>query len=140
MTNPNYGESATNKFQPMPKRFMVWNKTERRFNHNIDDNSDIFTPAELAVFLSNRAYNGINLDEYVIIQSTNHFDKDSKEIFEGSLISWNKDVGVVEQRNGKWVFHISTPAFGVYHELGPNADIVKNIGHILSNPELLEEE
>ena len=80
---------------------------------------------------------GYSYEDVVIIQSTNLFDKDGKEIFEGSIVEWGSDIGAVELYKGKWTFHIVDEPFDVYHELFPNADMVKVVGHILSNPELL---
>ena len=123
-------------FQPIPKRFMVWDKGNQKFMYFIDDDGyerfmvDI---SELDVLIEEYGY---SYEDVVIIQSTNLFDKDGKEIFEGSIVPWNEDTGVVEWRNGKWVLPVTTSAFSVYHELGPNADMVKVIGHILSNPEM----
>ncbi len=120
-------------FQPISKRFMVWDKKEQRW---YDEAFALRTDGAVK-------YKGVIdygwQDRFIICQSTNLFDKDGKEIFEGHLVRWNGDVGIVEQYNGKWTFHIVTPAFAVYHELGPNSDMVKVIGHILSNPELLVE-
>lgn len=127
-------------FQPLPKRFMVWDTKSRKWLHG----------DALREFIEcNMQHPEDNAEEdiyemYVggackIVQSTNLFDKDGKEIFEGHLVRWNEDVGIVEQYNGKWTFHIVTPAFAVYHELGPNSDMVKAIGHVLSNPELVED-
>lgn len=122
-------------FQPMPKRFMVWVKSLNRFIHNGIAPCVFENIYELIDFINNyqRSY-----EDLLIVQSTNLFDEDDKEIFEGSIVPWNEDMGVVKHRNGKWVVHITTAAFSVYHEVAPNADMVKVIGHILSNPELLE--
>ena len=94
--------------------------------------------ATLISFHMYEAECGIPYTDFDLVQSTNLFDKDGKEIFEGSIVPWNEDTGVVEWRNGKWVLPVTTSAFSVYHELGPNADMVKVIGHILSNSELVE--
>lgn len=123
-------------FQPMPKRFMVWDKELNKFYE--DSNGIIFGGGIgwLAEFLNNC---GRPLELLEIVQSTNLFDKDGQEIFEGSIMAWGSDTGVVELYKGKWTFHVVSDHFDVYHELYPNADMVKAIGHILSNPELVEE-
>lgn len=54
-------------------------------------------------------------------------------------MEWGSDIGAVELYKGKWTFHVVDEQFDVYHELFPNADMVKVVGHIFSNPELLEE-
>lgn len=123
------------KFQPIPKRFMVWSISHKRW---LKGRNGTFVMD--LVDISKELRNNPHLpDNCIIVQSTNLFDKDGKEIFEGSIVLWNGDMGVVKSRNDKWVFHVTTPAFSVYHELGPNADMVKAIGHVLTNPELLEE-
>ncbi len=67
-------------FQPMPKRFMVWDKV-----HNI-----MSSPVELAGLPSLRPDLFDNTsqakDNIIVVQSTNLFDKDGKEIFEGSIV------------------------------------------------------
>lgn len=125
-------------FQPMPKRFMVWDRHNKSFRINNDNGTQVFDMATLISFHMYEAECGIPYTDFDLVQSTNLFDKDGKEIFEGSIVPWNEDTGVVEWRNGKWVLPVTTSAFSVYHELGPNADMVKVIGHILSNPELVE--
>lgn len=139
MTNSNSTEPHGIKFQPMPKQFMVWNKVDQRFSRNFDNDSEVFTVAELATYLSNRAYNGVNLDEYIILQSTNLFDKGSKEIFEGSLLQTDKEgVGYVYMEdNGQWNILFESSVHSLWDLLyAPNCKLV---GHILSNPELVEE-
>ena len=124
-------------FQPIPKRFMVWDKGNQKFMYFIDDDGyerfmvDI---SELYVLIEEYGY---SYEDVVIIQSTNLFDKDGKEIFEASIVEWGSDIGAVELYKGKWTFHIVDEPFDVYHELFPNADMVKVVGHIFSNPELL---
>ena len=116
---------------------MVWDKGNQKFMYFIDDDGyerfmvDI---SELYVLIEEYGY---SYEDVVIIQSTNLFDKDGKEIFEGSIVEWGSDIGAVELYKGKWTFHIVDEPFDVYHELFPNADMVKVVGHILSNPELL---
>lgn len=145
-----YEFDTIKNFQPMPKRFMVWDKDNHEFLTIRDAypkcqlseeerNSATLKLQDLIALFSEYLYYD-NSDNYVVCQSTNLFDTRGVEIFEGHLVRWNEDVGVVEQHNGMWAFHIATPAFTVYHELGPNSVMVKVLGHILSNPELMEEE
>lgn len=115
-------------FQPMPKRFMVWDKVDKNF---VDNPSKACAITPFGALISQ--------SDMIVCQSTNLFDKDGQEIFEGSIMAWGSDTGVVELYKGKWTFHVVSGHFDVYHELYPNADMVKAIGHILSNPELLEE-
>ncbi len=125
-------------FQPIPKRFMVWDKISKQFRGD----GKIFSWQEIACML---CPSPLDSEEEVqereqrceLVQSTNLFAKDGKEIFEGSIVEWGSDIGAVELYKGKWTFHIVDEPFDVYHELFPNADMVKVVGHILSNPELL---
>ena len=130
-------------FQPTPKRFIAWDKhkkdwvTKFLMPSTSDEDSDDYTcPLTLGVDTKGEK-NWLNNDQLIVCQSTNLFDKDGKEIFEGSIVEWGSDIGAVELYKGKWTFHIVDEPFDVYHELFPNADMVKVVGHIFSNPELL---
>lgn len=85
------------KFQPMPKRFMVWDKITEKFN----DNGRLYDWREIAYLLYPSPLDtrdGIREREerYIIVQSTNLFDEDDEEIFEGSVVRDFDDViGVV---------------------------------------------
>ncbi len=122
-------------FQPMPKRFMVWDRYEHRFHRQCSESgySNVYTFFELE-HLFNGAYDD---REVMLIQSTNLFDKDDKEIFEGSIVDydeWGGWRGVVVFSDGYFVLKDKegNEAFlkGAPHQ--------KLLGHILSNPELLE--
>jgi len=120
-------------FRPLPKRYVVWNEVDLRFmtvgeayplyQLSKDEKDSIIFSLQDLIALFNEFLYYDNDGHYIVCQSTNLFDEDGEEIFEGSIVPWNED----------------TSAFSVYHELGPNADMVKVIGHVLSNPELLEE-
>lgn len=134
-------------FQPMPKRFKVWDTKENKFLDK-QNWAILSTQPDCGVTLPyENTHNPENIDEdcidwadadlltgrYLICQSTNLFDKDGEEIFEGSIVLWGRDTGVVELHKGKWTFHVVASEFNVYHELYPNADMVEVIGHILTN-------
>ncbi len=126
------------KFQPMPKRFMVWDKKERYFCYN-HDGSHIFNMRDLAVFFVNKAIDGVPYGQFELVQSTNLFDKEGKEIFEGGIIDYNGDgsaLGVVVGEDGEW--HLKDKNGNLMFLKG--APHQKLVGHILSNPELLEEQ
>lgn len=147
-----------NDFQPMPKRFMVWDTKEKKFlgkqdwvilptlpDYGVtipqDDTSLTFADEQVIDWADTDLLTG----RYLICQSTNLFDKDGKEIFEGSIVEspeWRDDPefdfsnkvhpperAIVEYRRGGWI--------GVG---GWDLRYCKVIGHILTNPELLEEE
>jgi len=128
-------------FRPLPKRYVVWNEVDLRFmtvgeayplyQLSKDEKDSIIFSLQDLIALFNEFLYYDNDGHYIVCQSTNLFDEDGEEIFEGSIVPWNEDTGVVEWRNGKWVLPVTTSAFSVYHELGPNADMVKVIGHIL---------
>ncbi len=122
-------------FQPMPKRFMVWDKV-----HNI-----MSSPVELAGLPSLRPDLFDNTsqakDNIIVVQSTNLFDKDGKEIFEGSILETMTGVKLyVFQEDHKWVTRTAVAELSFeLDEIDMAYGNYKAIGHILSNPELMEE-
>lgn len=159
------------KFQPMPKRFMVWDSLARRFYDMWAEEGGrkkIFSLWDLEWLLDR-----FSDSETVIVQSTNLFDKDGKEIFEGSIVEFTEEVdfngdqeirrGVVVSEDGIFkVKCLGRPfAYNVTDDL-TNGNLVRAycdvelleylladalgmdpclevLGHILSNPELLEQ-
>ena len=124
-------------FQPIPKRFMVWDKIDKKF---LDDPSQVCAITPLGGLITR--------PDMIIVQSTNLFDKDGKEIFEGSILKEK----IFEHNNkpvyAQWI--VRGDKEGTYFEkhrikgarfgdmlLGDEED-TEVIGHILSNPELLE--
>lgn len=129
-------------FQPMPKRFMVWDEKGRKFVRGI--NGHFLNWREIANLVEPSIWDcAVELDEVVerftIVQSTNLFDKDDKEIFEGSIIDYDGDgavLGVVVSIDGQWQLK---DKYGnlMFLKGAPHQMLV---GHILSNPELLQED
>ncbi len=136
-------------FQPLPKRFMVWDKFEHRFHEIYSEKGGkqgIFDIWDLEWLLGR-----FDQCESVIVQSTNLFDKDGKEIFEGSIVEANwgfntgstyldyNMVGIVKNLNGVWCIteNNSDTDGKMLCELNP--EDLNILGHILSNPELVEE-
>lgn len=138
-------------FQPMPKRFMVWDKQEKRFLTYLS--AKVVDFEYLLILIDHYE---ISLSEfgsrYILVQSTNLFDEDGNEIFEGSVVeaNWglhtgstyldNSLTGIVKNMNGVWCI-----AEGDSDEEGmPLGDLPQEgltlRGHILSNPDLLEED
>lgn len=116
----------SNDFQPMPKRFMVWDKIDKKF---LDDPSQVCTITRLV--------RPITCPDMIIVQSTNLFDKDGEEIFEGSIVDYDGDgtaLGVVESIDGQWQLKDKNGNL----MLLKGAPHQKLVSHILSNPELLE--
>lgn len=134
----------TINFQPMPKRFMVWDDRLQRFIHDGNGSSHIFTTLfDLVEFLNTYQ---IPQEKLTIAQSTNLFDKDGKEIFEGNVVEFRGNKHLVVFKDGCFV--IDNPKLGFFDsgwsfghmDLWHNGMLqVQVIGHILSNPELLEE-
>lgn len=137
------------KFQPMPKRFMVWNKCEQRFHRLRSEEGSwkyVFDIWEAQCLLER-----LDQTEVIICQSTNLFDKDGKEIFEGGIVrrAWEC---ARDDEDAPLFLVIWSPdraefafKYGIFHN-GVEQIIdkkalrdVKVIGHILSNPELMEE-
>lgn len=136
-------------FQPMPKRFMVWDKNNSQFLEISDAypkcqlsekerKSTVFTLQDLTALFSEALYYDCS-DDYVVCQSTNLFDEDNEEIFEGSIVrDFDESVGVVydDLEDGEYR---AKSADGDSFELADSSHDLKVLGHIFSSPELLEE-
>lgn len=121
-------------FQPMPKRFIVWDKGLQKFYSGSEGKAYVFDIWSLIEFLNNSQRYPEQLE---IVQSTNLFDKDGEEIFEGSVVDYSDNgcmIGFVRQHEGQWYLE---DKYGHLLFL-KGAPHQKLIGHILSNPELLE--
>lgn len=140
------------KFQPMPKRFMVWDKTKRSFWRNTTDGKKVFDLIQLANFLISQGRWGTPHTNFGFLQSTNLFDKDGKEIFEGSIVNVYENYnfgngdnerdfdGLVACHEGCWSVNSwngEDELIEPLYEIRP--EHISLVGHILSNPELLEE-
>lgn len=90
-------------------------------------------------------YNGTEIIDYTLMQSTGLFDKNGVEIFEGDVvIAWSQGVkGIFEIKrriDGLWLLY---PAWkdGQFWYLSPTEDgreTIEIIGNIYENPDLLE--
>ena len=121
-------------FQPMPKRFMVWDKGLQKF---YEDSNGIVSSVGLYGIVEFLNVCGRPLEQLEVIQSTNLFDKDGKEIFEGSIVDYNGDgtaLGVVVSIDGQWQLKDKNGNL-MFLKGAPHQKLVS---HILSNPELLE--
>lgn len=134
-------------FQPMPKRFMVWDKKEGAFLRRAG--TGVFNIPSLVVLAKTLDITLDDYDEfagkleprYIVCQSTNLFDENGEEIFEGSIIR-DEDEGyfsVVENRDGEYC-GVDPYNKEVIDSISAMKSCSEVIGHILSNPELLEEE
>ena len=125
------------KFQPMPKRFMVWDKQSKKFIGGLVP-INISCQYEDLIWKSHRFPN-----DFIIVQSTNLFDKDGKEIFEGSIVKWLDSktgaglrAGIVKTENG--TTFIERSSYDLYPDWEEEKENLILAGHILSTPELLE--
>lgn len=148
-------ENKVESFQPMPKRFMVWDKEKNEFLTIFDDDGLECTKFAIHDLHSVIEENGVNWDEVIIVQSTNLFDKDGKEIFEGSIVI-NDYLSYPDHKKGKTIqaapkvvtwdpktarFVLNAnPIMDLASRGGNNGKNLTVIGHILSNPELMEKE
>lgn len=128
-------------FQPMPKRFMVWDKEAHDFVKGV--NGFILTWREIANLVEPTVWDcATELDEiaerFTVIQSANLY-AGNNEVFEGSLLQTDKEgVGYVYMEdNGKWMVLFKNEVHSLSDLL--YAPSCKLVGHILSSPELLEE-
>lgn len=132
------------KFQPMPKRFVAWDKYQKKWitkflmpSTDNEESNDWTCPLTLGIDSKGKK-NWLNNDQLIICQSTNLFDKDGKEIFEGSIVDYNGSgevLGVVVSVNGQWQLKDKNGNL-MFLKGAPHQKLV---GHILSNPELLED-
>ncbi len=135
-------------FQPTPKRFIAWDKhkkdwvTKFLMPSTSDEDSDDYTcPLTLGVDTKGEK-NWLNNDQLIVCQSTNLFDKDGEEIFEGSIVMYNHNTYFVRQDryNGMWLLkNVKTGDCSESINGWENGkdERLKLLGHILSSPELL---
>ncbi len=122
-------------FQPIPKRFMVWDKKHKEFLPML---MEIW---QIVIHFRDRyhqLYDDNGNSRYIFCQFTNLFDKDGEEIFEGSIIDYDDDsamLGIVVNVDGQWQLKDKNGNL-MFLKGAPHQKVV---GHILSNPELLEE-
>lgn len=156
MSKSNSDIDVVSNFQPMPKRFMVWDNVGKRFLiKRLPDSVDMaFSIFELPLEID--CLDEEEKKQFTICQSTNLFDKDGKEIFEGSIVDFTywkaqftqgrttirgvigcDSLGHYIQRIGGSVkLYLSN--YAICHET--LEDFYKDfalVGHILSNPELM---
>lgn len=137
MTNSASDINVPANFQPMLKRFMVWDKGLCKFLEHAGEK--VYDLPLLTDLLD--TYNVVEIHEdLVIVQSTNLFDEDNEEIFEGSILkSAQNKIGIVKclVDEGRYIIYYPNCGWTALDVLSAGDN--NNIGHILANPELLEE-
>lgn len=133
-------------FQPTPKRFIVWRKDYNQFAQKVlpgGKREYVYTLDELGFYYDD--------PDCIICQSTNLFDEDGKEIFEGTIVRvTNKRtkeysyavVSIGNENNSRGVelwWQGEKDNYDLWGCLDHNEEEIVAVGHILSNPELLEE-
>lgn len=96
MSNHLSDKNVTNiDFQPMSKRFMVWDDEATDWICVPGTERDVWDLLDLLVHKSGLMKRKFHIK---IVQSTNLFDKDGKEIFEGSIVRghWDYHNGIGE--------------------------------------------
>lgn len=148
--NSDTDNNVLTKFQPMPKRFMVWDDEATDWICVPGTERDVWDLLDLIVHRPGLMKHKFHMQ---IVQSTNLFDKDGKEIFEGSIIMYEangeQSIGFIEMYRylGQWIIVNSSNNFDVNAVGEKISDLgrvcckgVELIGHTRSDPELLEEE
>lgn len=146
MSNHLSDKNVTNiDFQPMSKRFMVWDDEATDWICVPGTERDVWDLLDLLVHKSGLMKRKFHIK---IVQSTNLFDKDGKEIFEGSIVRGHWDyhngigeleydiMGVVKNVLGCWSVisqnGVDEIIESLYEFLPEHITI---IGHILSKEE-----
>lgn len=138
-------EDEFDGFKPMLKRFMVWDRHNKSFRINNDNDTQVFDIAALISFYMYEAECGIPHTDFDLVQSTNLFDKDGREIFEGSVVEFRGNKHLVVFKNGCFIIDNSKLGFfdtgWSFNQIdlwNNDSLLVRIVGYILSNPELLE--
>ena len=125
----------------MIPRFRAWDKI-RKTMYEVDDIMSIdFGKSEISVkTLFFERTNYYKFDDIVLMQSTGLTDKNGKEIFEGDILDSEDGftTGVVEFRSDLGMFVSTWIKYNNFEQLCNAHGLVKVIGNIYENPELLE--
>lgn len=147
LTKSDTGNNFLTNFQPMSKRLMVWDKEKHNFIP-YDSNFCLARDEDNELYLCDIDWQAKDLVEtdinrFILIYSTNLFDKDGKEIFEGSIVEdeFNETLGYVyyEPKACAWRIKFNNGEEDDGWTLENSTSNLRILGHILSNPELLEE-
>lgn len=136
---------VTTTFKPMPKRFMVWDEKKNEFVKSVNT-FDYYISSYLNAETTG-IMDFIDSPEFVLVQSTNSYDKNGKEIFEGSIIRFDNKTYVIMmeygcftlRNNNDWGRYDLSSSHLCDKVTDDNLTRVEVIGHILSNSDLLED-
>ena len=133
----------------MTPKFRAWDTTNKEMFKDtfaITESGQVVVVDQSSVFVSP---DYVFVDNLVIMQSTGLFDRNSKEIFEGDIITNGKDVMCMKRHNtlgfyveqkGKVEFIADAAVIEEFEEDAKEiADSLEIIGNVYENKELLEE-
>lgn len=150
MTNTTADNNVGINFQPMPKRFRVWDTEEKKF---LGDQDWVILPTQpdcgatltydstLLYSADQQVIDWADADlitgRYLICQSTNLFDKKGKEIFEGDIVydETHERYAPVSYIDGMVVVKIEE---NEKYYISQHLNDIEVVGNIWQNPELLE--
>lgn len=132
----------------MIPRFRAWDKIHKTMYKTDDVNAIIFDGKDVCVqtvyfedgLPVSRDVEYCDFDDIVLMQSTGFRDKNGKEIFEGDIVDSEGGftTGVVEFRSDLGMFVSTLIKYNNFERLCNAHGLVKVIGNIYENPELLE--
>ena len=125
----------------MIPKYRAWDRIRKTMYEADDIVSINFGKSEICVkTLFFEQVNRYNFDDIVLMQSTGLTDKNGKEIFEGDIVDSEGGftTGVVEFRSDLGMFVSTLIKYNNFEQLCNAHGLVKVIGNIYENPELLE--
>lgn len=128
-------------FQLLPKRFMIWDTLHEAwlapYGYEGENRTYVFNTYDLLCRLD-LVKIGVKDQKYILVQSTGTFDEDGEEIWEGSMArDYDGQIGVVYYdagEGGYWVKAMNGDSWQL-----ADTNLMKVMGHFLSNPNLILE-
>lgn len=122
-------------------KFRAWDKKEKKMHYDAQNTYDFMI--NNGGCFEESFKDVLEYDNYVVMQYTNCYDINGKEIYEGDIVettrALNHIVGVVTMIKGCWYIQDGKDS---YYRLIPRFGTAENkvIGNIYENKNLLEEE
>lgn len=122
-------------------KFRVWDKKEKKMHYDAQNTYDFMI--NNGGCFEESFKDVLEYDNYVVMQYTNCYDINGKEIYEGDIVettrTLNHIVGKVVMIKGCWYIQDGKDS---YYRLIPRFGVVENrvIGNVYENKSLLEEE